>query len=272
MTTFLRFAAVFFCLGFTAFARSSEPTEEPMVTRANAWKLGMPVPKELLRYRDSTAWEKANLLVCSDPVFRSDDSFLVFYSITNYPLLRVILFTAHDQRIFDLADKRALLVGGPRRFYDDLTAELRRQPTLLSQKRFLTLNERAHQRQVIVRMLYANNKDLSPKQADTAFKQTAADLRAGMTFDQAALRCQKAHPMAADPLSSRVADCGDDVLVGPKPTEMFGSGIAASTDAPRLMQAQTGDTFVVYNKKSERTIFYAVGEVYAPDEQTAPRN
>ena len=263
MTAILRTTAILFLFGFASFARSSGPVEEPLVARANAWQSGQPIPGELLRYRDSGAVSTG--LVIADPILDSRDSFLVFYGITNYALLHAVLFTTHDPRIFDLADHQAMVIGGPRRFYADLAAEMQRRPALASQPRFLKLCARAHSRQMILGMLTARDRNLPPKAADAAFRQMARDLRGGLTFEQAALRCQKAHVSADDPSSSRIADLGENLLAAPDSTQMFTPGITVPAVAARLMKAHSGDAFIHHDKLNEMTTFYAIREVYVPD-------
>src|SRR5688572_33172689 len=87
--------------------------------RSNAWKSGDEVPKDLLKYRSSR--DEGSCF----PNPAGTES--IYYDITNYTLLKEIVFLKKlDARVFTNAVNRALVLAGPTRFFQDVARTVKR--------------------------------------------------------------------------------------------------------------------------------------------------
>src|SRR5688500_6673196 len=117
---------------------SQRPRFDPddPVKYANAWQPGWPIPRELLRYRNDSEWFHGGHIYHTD-------SHQVYSDVENYLFLwAIVVHPDTDQRVFLVAAEQALLMGGPRRFFNDLRAFAARERSRAKEPRFRAVLQR----------------------------------------------------------------------------------------------------------------------------------
>ena len=167
------------CLGLVlwwgaavGYAAEDSKFWEDLPKRADAWKKGEPIPPELLEYRSSHQ-EGACF---PDP----RGTYSIFAGLTNYALLREISFTPKiDDRVFTNAVNNAIRLGGPTRFFADLTAFRAENPNLSKLKRIKALQKQASLKHIVVDIIFIDFVDMAPDAAMQALQSMKAELQGG---------------------------------------------------------------------------------------------
>jgi hypothetical protein len=150
---------------------------EVLGQRANAWTTGEAVPTGLLVYRNS--YKEGSCF--PDPAGTAS----IFYAITNYSLLKEIIFQPGlDPRIFTNAINEALVVVGPGRFFQDALDKFESRPELLKTKRFQDLKAQARVKHVVVDSLYITYADMPPEKIKETLGAIRQELNGGTPWDK----------------------------------------------------------------------------------------
>ena len=238
--------------------------ENPVIAQANAWTHDQPIPVELLAFRDS------------DGCFpEPTDTYIVFDGITNYDLLRAIILQRGDERVFECAVKRALLLVGPTRFFHDIREVYAAMPQLLSQPRHRAVHARSTLAHVLVDGLFIDDGDMPRDGADAVFARIAADLRAGVAFDAVQKKYWDAYEYAYTEILSdgskvtlhrtRVGNYGDFVISErDHSARPFRSADLPEQHVRPLLSGRTGDIIILRDETEHRSILYRVRDAYSP--------
>lgn len=237
--------------------------DNPLAAKANAWTRDRPIPRELLRFRDSEG--------C---IANQTNTIAVFEGITNYELLWAIVSQRCDDRVFECAVKRALSLVGPSRFFHDAEQTYATRPKLLSQPRHRTLKRRATVPHVLVDGIFIADRDMSRDEAESVFAKIRAELRSGRPFDAVQKKYYEAYEYTyTETLSdgskvvlhrTRVGNYGDFVVSEAEHT----ARPLRSADLPQghvrpLLSGRTGDVIVLRDKSERRTVLYQVRDAYS---------
>jgi hypothetical protein len=235
-----------------------------VVSLANSWSNGEPIPHDLLVYHDS------------EGCFRlPTDSVSVFEEITNYPLLQKLISSSCDQRIFEFAVRRALYLVGPTRFFSDQRKVYAAHPELWTEQRHQHLNDLSTKRHIVVDGIFINDRDMTRPKADAVFKQITNDLQSGAPFEAVKKKYYSAYEYRyTETLSNgkkvrltktRVGNYGDFVISeGNRDARPFRSAEVPLDHAHQLVTQQKGDIVALRDESEHRTILYQVREVYVP--------
>lgn len=247
-----------------AIAATASADDNPLLTQANTWTPGQPIPAELLTFRDQ-----------EDCISDGTDSPALFSDITNYDLLRAIISHPCDEQLFECAVKHALLLVGPTRFFRDVKETYAAMPQLLSHSRHRTLRDRAEFRHVLVEAIDIRDRDMSRPEAEGVFSEMAADLRSRDTFEAVRKKYQDAYEYAeTDVLSdgflalmhpTRVGNYGDFVVSEADHTARpLRAADLPSPHVRLLLQGHIGDIIILRDESEHRSILYQVRDAYMP--------
>ena len=261
------------CAAAIALARAASvfADENPVVARANAWTHDQPIPTELLSFRDSDG-------CFPEPA----DTYVVFDGITNYDLLRAIILQRCDERVFECAVRRALLLVGPTRFFHDIREVYTATPQLLSHPRHRTVQARSALPHVLVDGLFIDDRDMPRDRADVVFARIAADLRAGVAFDAVQKKYWDAYEYAyTETLSdgsnvtlrrTRVGNYGDFVVSERDHTARpFRLADLPEQHVRPLLSGRTGNIIILRDEIGHRSILYRVRDAYSHPQDSPER-
>ena len=269
----------------TATARDACAVADRLIHRANAWKPGQPIPEELLHTSgppdgippSPPAHQpdgSETIIIAGEPLQNPTDSMEAFGGITNYPLLREIIFATHDVYVSHLAVNEALDTVGSNQFFADVKAICAAHPEYLLASSVRALRRRADEPMAVLLEMITQDTEFSPRQARAIFAGLTADLRAGTPAEQAARRCQPKYP--AEGNSSRVGCGGIILLAHPILEEDYLAFDIPALIAWRLLRAHAGDTFIerhqnsTYAQSRVETRYYWVKEAYHPSKTAQP--
>ncbi len=156
--------------------RTPEAERERALAGARAWTPGDPLPPALVRFE---GWPPQGCLpgpLCTP---------FLYAGISNYPLLRaVVLAPETDGRVVEFAVERALLSGGPARFFADLAARYDERPELLLEDRHRLLDRRMRSPHVRVNAAYLSDEDLPPRRQEEVGLRIVGALEDGTPWEE----------------------------------------------------------------------------------------
>jgi hypothetical protein len=212
---------------------------------------------------------------------------MVFQGITNYPLLREIVFLPKiDLRVFSNAVVNAVTVAGPARFFTDFTAGLKEKPEWEKQDRFTMLAKQAKVKHVVVDSLYITFADMAPDTAGKVLSAIKDELRSGKRWHDVYWRFMETYECPYEEKfsdgtvnkgkRSKIGNLGDFVLpANGNPLFSYRKDWMPKGHIKTLLGASVGDILILFDKEDlsrfqglseketgERFILYQVREIY----------
>lgn len=279
----MRFVALLSGLAIFGLVRASAADDyneaKDLERVSNSWKVGEPIPSKLLDYRTSSDGS------CF-PIPRGTE--MLFGSITNYALLwQIVLLPDSDRRVFTNAVTDAVIVGGPNRFFHDLSDTLKKQPELQKAARIKMLEKQSRVRHIVVDSLYITFADMTPTDARTTLNEISRELQDGKPWHDVYWKFMEKYEAPYEDKTSdgmnfkgnrsKIGNLGDFVLPANKhPMFSFREDWMPKSHIKKLFAAKAGDILILFDKEDlsrfpqlaksetgERYVLYCVRETYS---------
>lgn len=163
-------SSVSFMATLCATARANDGRS--LVDQANSWSSDSEVPQALLQFRRS-----------SGCLPEQDDSQAIFSRIDNYQLLKQVVLSTENGRVFDYAIEQALIIAGPTRLFGDLSVALSGWSGARLRSERAGLEARMRARSVLVEALSLDRSDFPEGLANQVLSEISQELGEGHTFD-----------------------------------------------------------------------------------------
>ena len=271
---------VLVCTPLSCWADDNYTAASGLERTSNAWKPGEPIPAKLLDYRAS--WHKGSCF--PDP----GGTEMVIGGITNYPLLREIVFLPQiDSRVFSNAVNHVVALVGPTRFFTDVKARLNEMPGLEQQERFKTLKKQSKLKHIVVDSLYITIADMAPELAKKILGEIEVELQGGKPWHDVYWKYMERYECPYEDKSidgtiikgkrSKIGNLGDFVLPANRsPLVSFRTDWMPKAHVRKLFAAHAGDILILFDKEDlssfpdlkdketgERYVLHRVREVYS---------
>jgi|GEM_PF-7010067 hypothetical protein len=274
VVAFIVLPAVLSCSGADSYAEAAD-----LKKISNSWKAGESLPGKLLEYHSSQ----------DGSCFPNPrGTYVLFSAITNYPLLREIVFRPEvDLRVFSNSVNQAIVLAGPTRFFADLATTLKERPELAKRERIKTLKKQSTVRQIVVDSLYITFADMPPLEARKVLDEISLELRQEKPWHDVYWRfLEKYESPYEEKLSdgtiikgkrTKIGNLGDFVLPANR-NQLFSyrEDWMPKKHINQLFSANTGDILILFDKEDlsrfpeisrkqtdERYILYRVREVFS---------
>jgi|GraSoiStandDraft_4_1057263.scaffolds.fasta_scaffold274007_2 hypothetical protein len=245
----------------------------------NSWQQGEPIPPQLLAYRPS--YEKYSCFP------NPDGTEMIFQGITNFALLREVMFLPHiDARVFSNAVNSALHAEGPTRFFQAVQANLDQKPQLGRGARIKALTKQSKVKHIVVDSLYITFADMPPADAGKVLEDIRSELQNGKKWHDVYWKFMEQYEFPYEQKltdgtvikgkRTRVGNLGDFILAANNnPLFTYREEWMPKAHVKRLFAANVGDVLILWDKEDlsrfpdlkgketgERQVLYQVREVY----------
>ena len=234
--------------------------------QADSWRVGKPVPTDLLSNRvphGSAGW------------YGPDHSLRVFDVTKDYPLvLTIVLDPRTDDAVFEYALVRSLILAGPNQFYADIEKGHKRQMALLSESRQAKLQALSQETHVVVDSLFIKDSDMPDDEAKTVLDQISKELETNSWSKVYGTYCNE-YFHYLDPSArqgerdngrrSKIGNFGSYIISPSNRSAMpFRNVSIPEEHASRLLTGKLNDVVIEKDNDAHAWRLYKISEVYEP--------